>query len=101
MYKKFEVSNELRELLSNFDPGVASHVISVNGQRVEVPRPRKRVIVVRDGERLPPWEVAKVFRSAAQPKAVRRVDNGRMRVRNPSRQAIRELQELVWHNGGC
>jgi len=99
MYKKFEVSNELRELLSNFDPGVTSHVISVNGQRVEVPRPRKRVIVVSDGVRVPPWEVAKVF--GKQTKAAKRFGNGRMRVRNPSRQASRELQELVWHNGGC
>lgn len=52
---------------------------------------------VKDGKRVPPWELARLFRSGPRSIPSRAVDpQDRMRVRNPSRQAIRELQELVW-----
>jgi len=50
---------------------------------------------VVDGKWVPPYELAKIFgRAKRVPRKVANQD--RMRIRSPSRQAVRDLERVVW-----
>ena len=95
---KDRISEEEKAFLENFDPGTTSHTVLLGYQEWKVPRPRKRIVVTKDGERLPPWEIAKVF---GKQKVQRRncgYNKDGLRVRSMYRREKAELVQLV-NNG--
>ena len=98
MYNKSRISEEERSLLENFDPGMTSHIIVVGWGEWKVPRPRKRVVTVRNGEKLPPWEVAKLFAEPRRAQRNCRYNKDGLRVRSMYRREKAELVQLV-NNG--